>query len=297
VDAHGSLNEKLLSQILPMPRLDRLLTMYCVNPLRAMGLVRMVGIPVLMYHSVSEPENNGRHPYYETAIAPKVFAEQMRFLFQQGYRTISLDQAVQYARSGAMPSAPCVVLTFDDGFEDFYQQAFPILTEFKYVATVYLPTQFIGEERCQFKKLACLNWAEVRELHANGVTFGSHTSSHQQLATLSNRQIQIELQESKEIIEDKLGCPVESFSYPYAFPEMDQSFKAMLRDMLVAQGYKNGVTTVIGTAWADSDAFFLPRLPVNSWDDLPLFSAKLEGCYDWLRHLQRLKKLVKPRAL
>jgi peptidoglycan/xylan/chitin deacetylase (PgdA/CDA1 family) len=280
-----------------MPRLDRLLTMYCVSPLRKIGLVRSAGIPVLMYHSLSEPENSGRHPYFETAIAPKVFAEQMRFLFHQGYKTISPNEVVQYVRSGTMPSTPCVALTFDDGFEDFYQQAFPILSEFKYTATVYLPTSFIGEERCQFRKGRCLTWTEIKELHSNGVGFGSHTSSHQQLATLTKEQIQVELQASKDAIEDKLGCAVESFSYPYAFPEIDRSFSAMLRDMLIAQGYKNGVTTVIGRAWANSDAFFLPRLPVNSWDDPPLFSAKLDGCYDWLRQLQRFKKHMQSRVV
>lgn len=269
--------------------------MYCVTPLRTIGLVRPAGIPVLMYHSLSEPENSGRHPYFETAIAPKVFAEQMRFLFHQGYKTISPNEAVQYVRSGTMPSTPCVVLTFDDGFEDFYQQAFPILSEFKYTATVYLPTRFIGEERCQFMKGRCLTWTEIKELHGNGVSFGSHTSSHQQLSTLTEEQIQVELRESKDVIENKLGCAVESFSYPYAFPEMDQRFKRVLRDILVSHGYENGVTTVIGTVRSDSDECFLPRLPINSWDDVPLFSAKLMGCYDWLRRLQRLKKIVKAR--
>ena len=138
-----------------------------------------------------------------------------------------------------------------------------------------------------------MTWGEVRELHGAGIAFGSHSVSHQQLTTLTVPEVEEEIRGSKETIEDNLGHPIESFSYPFAFPETDRTFKRILRDLLIAHGYKNGVTTVIGTVRAESDLFFLPRLPVNSWDDSLLFGAKLQGSYDWLHFLQRLKKVAK----
>ena len=142
-----------------------------------------------------------------------------------------------------------------------------------------------------------MTWGEVRELHGAGIAFGSHTVSHQQLTTLTVPEVEEEIRGSKETIEDRLGCPIESFSYPFAFPETDRTFKGILKDLLIAQGYKNGVTTIIGTVRTETDLFFLPRLSVNSWDDLLLFGAKLQGGYDWLHFLQRLKKGCKRRGL
>ena len=260
-----------------------------MHPIRRWTLPsRAVSVPVLMYHSVSDQESGGRHPYFETTTAPLVFAEQMRFLKRAGYRTVTLQEAVQYMESGRQTSKPPVALTFDDGFQDFYTHAFPILEEHQFTATVFLPTNYIAEERRQFKKWHCMTWREVRAMHACGITFGSHTATHRQLSCLTAAQVEDEVRRSKETIENHLGHSVKSFSYPFAFPQADHAFKRMLRSKLTAQGYQTGVTTIIGTCSIRSDPFFLPRLPVNSWDDLRLLQAKLAGAYDWLHGAQYL---------
>lgn len=275
-------------------RIDRLATLYAVQPIQRWAApCRALHIPILMYHSVSEQESGGPHPYFETTTAPQVFAEHMKFLSEAGYRTVTLNEAVSQVESGEQVCEPRVVLTFDDGFQDFYTHAFPILQEYQFTATVFLPTKYIAEERRQFKNWRCMTWNEVREMHKACVTFGSHTVTHQQLASLNITEVEEEVRRSKETIEDRLGNPVESFSYPFAFPETDLSFKRRLRDLLLGHGYKNGVTTVIGTVKAKSDFFFLPRLPINSWDDLRFFRAKLEGAYEWLYYLQYAAKLGK----
>jgi peptidoglycan/xylan/chitin deacetylase (PgdA/CDA1 family) len=275
-------------------RIDRLATLYVVHPLRQWVAPRPTShIPILMYHSVSEQESDGRHPYFETTTAPKVFAEHMKFLKEAGYRSLTLNEAVSQIESGEQVCEPKVVLTFDDGFQDFYTQAFPILQEHQFTATVFLPTTYIAEERRQFKRWHCMTWGEVREMRKSGIQFGSHTVNHRQLNVLEKHHVEEELRCSKETIEDQLGHPVESFSYPFAFPETDRVFTRILKDLLVAQGYKDGVTTVIGTFGAGNDVLFLPRLPVNSSDDLRLFRAKLKGGYDWLHLFQRSIKQVK----
>jgi peptidoglycan/xylan/chitin deacetylase (PgdA/CDA1 family) len=191
-----------------------------------------------------------------------------------------------------------VVLTFDDGYRDFYSEAFPILRKFGFPATVFLPTQFIHPDRnIPFKRGVCMTWQEVRELRREGVLFGSHTVSHSQLKSLPKKDIAYEIRESKKNIEDSLGEDVESFSYPYAFPDEDRGLVAYLREELESCGYRNGVSTRIGTATIRDDRYFIRRLPMNGSDDAPLFKAKLEGGYDWLNQLQFLFKMIKKRKI
>lgn len=277
-----------------MFRADRLATLYLFHPLTQLVVTRRSArIPILMYHSISEPRPNGAHPYFETATSSQVFAEHMKFLREAGYRTFGLNEAVKYVKSGKQLSEPSVVLTFDDGFQDFYTQAFPILDKYGFTATVFLPTGYIADERPQFKNRACLTWTEVRELHRAGVTFGSHTVTHRQLKFLKTGELEQEVRCSKEAIENQLGNRVDSFSYPFAFPETDRAFKRKLKDLLGTQGYRNGVSTIIGSYGSGDDEFFLPRFPVNAWDDLRLYRAKLEGGYDWLHPVQYATKLAK----
>jgi peptidoglycan/xylan/chitin deacetylase (PgdA/CDA1 family) len=248
-----------------------------------------------MYHSISDNLPRNFLPYYQTVTSPGVFAEHMKFLRENDYRVISLGDALQEieAPASARRSARCVVITFDDGFQDFYTQAFPILSRYGFSATVFLPTAFIHESASRFKGSECLTWSQVRELRRAGTLFGSHTVSHLPLTTVKRRELERELVESKRVIEDKLGWPVESFAYPYAFPEMDRAFKQRLRAALAEAGYSNGVSTTIGRVGKNGDVFFMRRLPANSYDDLPLFRAKLEGAYDWVRLPQYLVKVIK----
>jgi peptidoglycan/xylan/chitin deacetylase (PgdA/CDA1 family) len=188
-----------------------------------------------------------------------------------------------------------VVITFDDGYRDFYHQAFPILNQFGFSATVFLPTAYIAENPASFKGTNCLTWTEVRQLSKHGILFGSHTVTHPQLWELSRAAVNQELANSKKTIEEKLGCAVESFAYPYAFPQADTDFTRMLRDSLRQAGYENGVCTIVGRANRKSEPFFLERLPVNCCDDAALFAAKLTGAYDWISGFQYVSKMVKAR--
>ena len=285
---------RVTPQWLDWLRADRLATLWLSYPFHYIISSRhRLSVPILMYHSISKPAEKQRHPYFETATHPSVFAEHIKFLKDSGYRSVTLDEAIQYVESGRQDSIPRVVITFDDGFRDFYTEAFPVLDRYQSTATVFLPTSYIEEERRQFKNRECMRWSEVRELRKAGIDFGSHSLTHQQLRDLKRSEIDTELRCSKERIENELGCPVESFSYPFAFPETNHVFKAMLKDSLMAHGYKSGVTTAIGTLGARDDLYFMPRLPVNSWDDLALFRAKLSGAYNWIRSVQYVSKMCK----
>lgn len=251
------------------------------------------GIPILMYHSVNR-EVGDRHPYYETNTAPDVFSRHMKFLRDNGYSAVSLEKALQLL-SQSRNGANYVVITFDDGFRDFYSEAYPILSEFGFVATVFLATGLINNQRSQWKGADLMTWAEVRELQTFGIRFGSHTVSHPELEKLDERRIVWEVGQSKQTLEDKLGYPIKSFAYPYAFPEHKRAFSKRLAEILENHSYENGVSTVIGRARSSDNAFFLPRLPVNTWDDFQLFRTKLDGGYDWLHFPQLIYKTVRHR--
>jgi peptidoglycan/xylan/chitin deacetylase (PgdA/CDA1 family) len=277
-------------------RLDRLATLYLVSPLLRHPPGGEPSIPILMYHSISGEDESGLHAYFRTCTSPEVFAEQMAYLHSHGYNTCSLPEALDYLRAGTPAATKQVVITFDDGYTDFYRQAFPALSRYGYGATVFLPTAYIGDAPSRFKGKDCLTWAEIRELSNYRILFGSHTVTHPQLRGLSAAAVHEEIVSSKKTIEEQLGCTVDSFAYPYAFPQNDTEFKIMLRDALRSAGYKNGVCTIVGRGTCCSDPFFLERLPVNSSDDAALFQAKLAGGYDWISTLQRLVKMAKARA-
>lgn len=277
-------------------RADRLATLYFFSPLlQRIPVSARVRIPILMYHSISGGSGKNAHPYYQTETSAGIFAKHMQFLCEHDYSVINLDEVVKNVESGETPEKKYVVITFDDGHRDFHTEAFPILSKYGFTATVFLPTGYIHDTARRFNGKVCLTWSDICDLHRVGVIFGSHTVTHPQLRFVKSETLEYEIQRSKETIEGELGSSIHSFSYPFAFPEVDFEFRRRLRRILEKYGYKNGVSTIIGTVGDRDDKFFLKRLPVNSWDDLPLFEAKLEGAYDWIHHIQYATKLVKSR--
>jgi peptidoglycan/xylan/chitin deacetylase (PgdA/CDA1 family) len=276
-------------------RLDRLATLYLASPCLRLAAERAPSIPILMYHSITSSKPSNIHPYYCTTTSPAVFAQQLKHLRDHGYTACPVAEAVRRLKEKRRPFAKSVVLTFDDGFRNFHREAFPLLKQYGFSATVFLPTAFIGETPQTFKGEACLTWAEVRELNRQGIEFGSHTVNHPWLRELSISAIRDEVVNSKDTIEQKLGCPTDSFAYPYAFPQPDRDFTKMLRGLLCSAGYETGVCTIVGRANGYSDSLFLERLPVNSCDDELLFGAKLAGAYDWVGVSQHLVKALKSR--
>jgi peptidoglycan/xylan/chitin deacetylase (PgdA/CDA1 family) len=277
-------------------RLDRLATLYLVLPLTRLASDRAASIPMLMYHSISNEDESGLRAYFRTCTAPNVFADQMAYLHSHGFSTCSLAGALDHLRSGERTATNPVVITFDDGYADFYRQAYPVLSRYNFSATVFLPTAYIGDDPLQFKGRDCLTWAEVRELSKYGILFGSHTVTHPRLRELSVQAINEEIVNSKQTIEGKLGREVNSFAYPFAFPQDDAEFKSRLRELLCTAGYQNGVCTTLGRASCNSDPLFMERLPVNSSDDDALFGAKLVGAYDWISTPQHLVRMAKTQA-
>ena len=137
--AEITVNVPLRPMPLTAPRADRLATLYLFHPLQQMLPHNAVCIPILMYHSISKGNEEAKHPYYQTTTDPAVFAEQIRFLHENQYSVIGLGELVNRVTERKR-SEKFVVITFDDGFRDFYTHAMPVLSRYGFGATMFLAT-------------------------------------------------------------------------------------------------------------------------------------------------------------
>ena len=252
------------------------------------GGASAVRIPILMYHGIRK-EISGLRPYYETHTEPEVFETQMRWLSEQGYTSMSLESA----RRQLAGNANCekhVVITFDDGYRDAYSTAIPVMVHYRMTATLFVAPGLIQSPDTPDREY--MTWDEVRAAASYGMEIGSHTLTHPHLAQLSYREIEYQLRESKRVLEEETGRTVQEFSWPYAFPEHRRRTVLNVETALRACGYRGGVTTKVGSARVQSDPFFWPRLPVNTYEDRGLFSIKLSGGYDWIGKVQSMKKCL-----
>lgn len=279
-------------QAFGMPRLDRLITLYLCSPMaKILGRAEAECVPILTYHSISNNLFGHSRPYYQINTTPEVFSEQMRWLKGAGYRSIGLAELLNQHSAGEDMSKK-IVITFDDGYRDIYTEGLAIMKQCGFTGTLFLATDRIRNTPTRYEGVDYLTWQDMRELHAQGFQLGSHTVTHPDLRSLEPEQIEYELGYSKEVIEQEVGEAVESFSYPFSFPEEDRDFTRFLGDALENLGFKNGVSNIIGRARRESNRYCLPRMPVNSWDSPDLLKAKVVGGYDWMHVPQRLSKFV-----
>jgi peptidoglycan/xylan/chitin deacetylase (PgdA/CDA1 family) len=276
-------------------RIDRQISLNIASPVRQFFCRSKSGdvLPILMYHSITEDIGPRTAPYYCTSTTPNRFAEQMNWIAEMGYKGVSLSKGLDILSGRMEFSGQPVAITFDDGFENFSTAALPVLIEHHFTATMYVPSYYINNIRCNFNSLNCLTWNEVRYIHSQGIEIGSHTATHPVLYGLSWKDIRYELESSKNQIEAQLGANVISFAYPFAFPQADRLFVRSFVDLLKELRYKNSVTTIIGRVASDADVYMLSRLPMNQFDDYKLTRAKLRGAYDWLRFPQSLLKDIR----
>src|ERR1700753_2359643 len=115
-------------------RLDRALTTVVFHPLRRQDASVNPQLPILMYHSICNDPQEGVRDYYKTTTSPAVFRRQMQQLASQGFKTLTQGEAVEMLNQGRRIDKKTVVITFDDGFQDFFTEAFPVLQEHRFAA-------------------------------------------------------------------------------------------------------------------------------------------------------------------
>jgi peptidoglycan/xylan/chitin deacetylase (PgdA/CDA1 family) len=177
----------------------------------------------------------------------------MDWLAKTGTSVVPLEQ-IQHN-----PGA--VALTFDDGFQNFYEHAYPVLRDCGFPATVFVVTGFCGSTNNwpsqpanpPVPRLLLMGWSELRKVAASNISLGSHTCTHPYLPGLSATQLDEELRVSRSDIEDRIGQPVTSFAYPYG--ATTANVRAAVR-----RQYQLACGTKLAYLSEDSDATELPRL-------------------------------------
>jgi len=229
-------------------------------------------LSILMYHQVGDfaPMRGHRSTYCHY----RRFAAQMAFLHRFGYRVLNLDQAgaALWGQDALPPRA--VVLTFDDGYENFYQYAFPILQRYGFPAIVYLLPGLLGKPSAWFARDGresppLMSAGRVRALARQGIDFGSHGLIHVRLAEAEPALMRREVNVSKTQLEDLLGKEVRHFCYPYG------SYNDAVVAAVEETGYATAVTCDRAAADSASNPWLLPRKAISYGDNLLGYFWKL----------------------
>ena len=231
-------------------------------------------VPILMYHSISDRAAPG---FRKFVVSPAAFAEQMTYLARRDYSPLTVTQFVASAGGAGepLPERP-VLLTFDDGFADFYSQALPVLEGNGFTATLYVCTAFVdGTSRWLQREgegeRPMLTWEQLRDISALGVECGAHGHTHAALDAMSTRRARQEILRPREILEDKLACRISSFAYPFGY--YTQAVRQIVREC----GYSSACAVRYGMSSTGDDPFALARMMVTHDTDINHFAGLLEG--------------------
>ncbi len=207
---------------------------------------------ILTYHSLDDSGS-------VISLPGEMFAKHMHLLKENGYRAISLKRLCQsWERQETLPSRT-VVLTFDDGYANLKETALPVLQECGFEATVFMVAGHVGgynnwpSQPPIVPHLPLLTWGDLRELSRHGFEIGGHTLTHPVLAAISKDALAREIERSKDIIEQKMGSPVETFAYPYGIVD-HASYRC------VSSSYRAACTTEMGEVSATDDRHRLRRI-------------------------------------
>ncbi|MDP2662889.1 MAG: polysaccharide deacetylase family protein [Dehalococcoidia bacterium] len=231
-------------------------------------------VPILLYHSVA-PYATPR--FRRWVMPPDRFAEQMAYLRANGYTPLTVTALARAMTqpAAALPHRP-VVVTFDDAIADFYIYAMPVLQDLGIVATLYVPTAFVGGTSRWLEGLGegqrpMLTWTQLRELRMRGIECGSHGHTHRQLDALPRMDALNEIVLSTALLQEQLGDPVLTFAYPFGY--YDQSVRHMVEEAgyLSACGVKHALSAL------HDDRFALARIVIESDTDLSQFASLLAG--------------------
>ena len=217
-----------------------------------------VTIPIILYHRIDLSPIDSR--YY---VAPEKFGEQMKLLHDWGYTTITTTMLIQAITQGAeLPPRPFLI-TIDDGNLDNYTNAFPIMQKYGFTGVLYLVGNYIGAQDY-------MNVDQVLEMHSAGWEVGSHSMSHLDLTKLEPDALRIEIIDSREMLEEKLGIPVLTFAYPFGFKNESALDYVKFAGYMGAMG-ASGYTPAQGL-W---NLYYLQRVEIKGSEDAKTFTRFL----------------------
>lgn len=217
-------------------------------------------VPIIMYHYVREVDKAADPLGWNLSITPTIFEEQLKWLKEQGYVGMHLEDLFD-----GKVSEKAVVLSFDDGLEDFYTTALPLLQKYDFTASNAVVTGMVGAHEHMTEK-------QIRECVAAGIEITSHTVGHIDLSTTNEDEVRRQVTESRDYLENAFGIDVSAFVYPSG------KYNDTVVRVLGEEGYKIALTTQPGESdLIVDDWLLLPRVRIDNRDGLEGFKAKLEN--------------------
>jgi peptidoglycan/xylan/chitin deacetylase (PgdA/CDA1 family) len=229
-------------------------------------------LSILMYHQVGVFARPSAHRALFCHV--NRFRAQLSYLKAMNFSVLTMAQARACLFEGAPLPARSVVLTFDDGYENFREHAWPALQEHGFSGTVFLVSELMGKNSSWLgpefaERPPLMSAATVRQLAHEGVEFGSHACTHTRLSQLEEAQMRREIFDSKSQLEDVLGREVPDFCYPYG------DYNARTVELVQEAGYRTGLTCIKGPANTAYNPLEIPRKAISYGDNLIGFAWKL----------------------
>jgi peptidoglycan/xylan/chitin deacetylase (PgdA/CDA1 family) len=233
-------------------------------------------LPILMYHRVvprlHAPDFTGN------SITGQDFDDQMRWLSSRGYTCVPVAAIARAIADGEVDRLPAhsFAITFDDGYSDNYECAWPLLRRYGFTATMFLVTDQIGgvnefDRALGVERVRMLSERQIQQMHAAGIDFGSHTCSHPDLTALSEDRLQHELLDSKHAVESLLDAGCYAFCYPYG--RRNAGIEAAVE--------RGGYSLACGTVSTRQAPFWLSRVDAARWTGRKFAAGLLERDLKW----------------
>jgi len=258
---------------------------------RQIVLKKKSDIPILMYHRVVADESQGG--IHGTYVTTTQFDDHMKILRDEGYEVITFkDYAKNKFKHRFNKGKKQIIITFDDGYEDNYTHAFPILKKYGFKAIIYLVSHLtynkwdVDNIHNPEKEFYMMNRGQIKEMQEYGIEFGGHTKTHVKLSRVDLEEARVEILESTEILEELLGEKMISFAYPYG--DLNDRVKQIVEEA----GYKFGVATDSGSVCFSDDLFQIRRIGIFPNITNFGFKRKIKGNYNFIK-VKRETKLKK----
>lgn len=233
-------------------------------------------IPIIYYHKVIKDESEaGKHGIY---VTQKLFDEHLKYLADNNYKTVTLEEALLLKKENR--KGKYVIITFDDGYEDNYLYAFPILKKYNFNAEIFLVAGLESNEwdRKDNEPLSpMLKKEQILEMKEYGIRFGSHTMGHKDLTLCTPAEMDSEISGSKKMLEEKLGFEITSIAYPYG------NYNEEIIKKVKEAGYKTGYATDHGPQGMHEDIYRIRRITIFPNTDKFHFARKVKGNYIFKR--------------
>ena len=220
-------------------------------------------LPILMYHYIRVAPQGDRVGF-ALSVTPIDFAQQMQYLKDNGYTTLTMHDVDLILTGQRQAPAKPIALTFDDGYSDFYTTAAPILRGVGLTATNYVPTQLVGDQAGAY-----MTWAQIQELDRQGLEMAAHSQFHVDVSKVNAQRAKIEIFGARADLEQHLGHLVVDWAYPYG------GFNYASIKLVHDAGYASATITE-GGAWHDQGQMpLLTRVRVGGGESLAQFAGAI----------------------